>query len=457
MHPKRPVPAWIPYAQFLLSPLLIYFYTEYLATGKVFRDPWLMLLGYGLLLCGQLLLLFVFRKGRIAQCTLQLICFILALISHMKMDFRGTPLLPWDVFAAGTAIAVASHYSLRLSPQILVSLAMMLVAFYLAWKLPIEFSHSRKIVLLRVVGALLCCTLFFQFFQSRFILQDEDNQRASWSPAKVYDKYGFGVGLWVNARLMIMRPPLYYNLMGLREETVLASLPEEQETADIPSEIIIVIMNETFSDMASIFPFTPSRDPMPFVRSLMEESVSGTLHVSVLGGGTSTSEFEMLTGNTSRFLPMESTPYVQYLRADARNGYSIASHLKGQGFRTMAIHPGDPDEWSRDTAYPLMGIDSFFALPDMPDVDEDSAYLRGYYRDEGVYARILEQYAKKEPGEKLFVLAVTIQNHGNYYARETISEDPVYILDAPEEARGAEYLTLVSLSDMRPLPISWRK
>ncbi|MEI3556662.1 MAG: sulfatase-like hydrolase/transferase [Eubacteriales bacterium] len=62
------------------------------------------------------------------------------------------------------------------------------------------------------------------------------------------------------------------------------------------------------------------------------------------GAGTSTSEFEFLTGNSMNFLPSGSIPYQQYILGPTD---SLATLLKGYGYETRAFHPGEQTSWQR--------------------------------------------------------------------------------------------------------------
>ena len=45
-------------------------------------------------------------------------------------------------------------------------------------------------------------------------------------------------------------------------------------------------MNEAFSDLPELYGFSTEEDGMPFIHSLEENTVKGSLLVSVAGGGT---------------------------------------------------------------------------------------------------------------------------------------------------------------------------
>ena len=61
---------------------------------------------------------------------------------------------------------------------------------------------------------------------------------------------------------------------------------------------VVVIMNETFSDLNVVNKIKTNKEVMPFINSLSENTIKGHMLVSVFGGGTSNSEYEFLTGNS---------------------------------------------------------------------------------------------------------------------------------------------------------------
>ncbi|MFR4318131.1 MAG: hypothetical protein ACLT2Z_00815 [Eubacterium sp.] len=68
---------------------------------------------------------------------------------------------------------------------------------------------------------------------------------------------------------------------------------------------------------------------MPFFNSLKENTIRGQLWVSVFGGGTASTEFEALTGNSMAFVPNGITAYTTYINEPMQ---SMASLLKKQGY-----------------------------------------------------------------------------------------------------------------------------
>ena len=104
----------------------------------------------------------------------------------------------------------------------------------------------------------------------------------------------------------------------------------QQEMASLPN--IIVVMNESFSDLSVLGDFEVNKDYMTFLHRLFEgeeNTVTGMLNVSVCGGNTANTEFEFLTGNTMAFLPQGSIPYQQYINGRLP---SLAEHLSSLGY-----------------------------------------------------------------------------------------------------------------------------
>ena len=59
-------------------------------------------------------------------------------------------------------------------------------------------------------------------------------------------------------------------------------------------------MNESLADFSKIGKVNYNRDPLEFIHSMKDNTISGLDYVSVFGAGTSNSEFEAMTGNFSQ-------------------------------------------------------------------------------------------------------------------------------------------------------------
>ena len=126
--------------------------------------------------------------------------------------------------------------------------------------------------------------------------------------------------------------------MCIRDSTVTQLTAEYTGRTGEMQPNIIMIMNESFADLGTLGEFETNEDYMPYVRSLLdgaENTVSGSLMVSTLGGGTATTEFEVLSGSSMVFLPVGGAPYQMFVRMQTPG---LVSGLRAQGYQTTAMH-----------------------------------------------------------------------------------------------------------------------
>ena len=259
------------------------------------------------------------------------------------------------------------------------------------------------------------------------------------TPTTISFKNGTALAFVMELRYISVDKPAGYNADAAREELAAYAQPSE-EPEKKPN--IIVIMDEAFSDPAVLADFQTNEDYMPFMHSMMDgadNTVSGWLNVSVLGGNTANTEFEYLTGNTMAFLPTGSIPYQQYIKAETP---SMASHLASLGYKTVAMHPYKATGWDRDKVYPDLGFQEMHFLPDY----KNPLLVREYVSDKSDFEKIIETYEKKEPGEPLFVFNVTMQNHSSYTESFDNFQPDITVEGANSTALN-NYLSLMKLSD----------
>ena len=171
---------------------------------------------------------------------------------------------------------------------------------------------------------------------------------------------------------------------------------------------IIAVMNESFSDLSVLGPFSCTEEHLKFYHSLKDDPGMleyGWDHVSTRGGGTARTEFEFLTGHSMAFQP-GSIPWIQY---DFRNTPSMAADLKRQGYTAIAMHPELASNWSRDKVFRDLGFDAFLDIRDFP---EARPMVFGHTDDRSNYERLIQEFeAHPDP---LFLFNITMQNHGGY-------------------------------------------
>ena len=424
-------------AALLLVPPVTAFYLMQFILGAY---PWQMSLGVvvaNAICIGAVYYLLCALTGRwVISCVLlHIISGIWGAANYFVSVYRGTPVLPWDLTALGTASAVSSSYDFTPTWQMALSIAGVVVVCVLLWR---KAGSGRLPLVSRlacVVGCLLCLIPILQPTRLGWFGVKTD----VWDQTGAYRTSGSLAAFLRNTEFMEVEEP---------EDTSverLGQIMEQAEQTDIPLQTsvdhpnIIAIMNESWADFEDYGNLTLSASVTNYIRSL-DNAVYGHAYTSVFGAGTSASEFEFLTGNSMAFLPSGSIPYQQYVLGPTA---SLASILKAEGYSTLAFHPGERASWQRDRAYPRLGFDSYKCGDDM---DVPQTFEHGYVSDQSDFEQIIWELEHKEEGKPLFLFNVTIQNHGGY----TVPDYPaqVTVADAPGEYPMAEqYLTLAGKTD----------
>ena len=116
---KEKLRASMPLLGFLLCPVVTMILTE-LYTHDPFQDmkktPWIL----NIILYWLLAAFLVMATGRLrAALRIQTLFFMLAgLANYYVIAFRSSPILPWDIYSAGTAASVADNFSYTLPARV---------------------------------------------------------------------------------------------------------------------------------------------------------------------------------------------------------------------------------------------------------------------------------------------------------------------------------------------------
>lgn len=371
-----------------------------------------------------------------------LISYIFNVSIFVVNSFRGTPLIPIDFLAVGTAVHVVSNYTFQIKYPIIVVTVIAAFIITLIAKFSFKLTFKRKNIILPLVGTSLALTfiLCMSFVDYSDIDMDFfDQYHANNTHGSIYSFY-------INVRKMILHKP-----EGYKEDTAENLLKSAQgtettvSTENMPN--VIAIMNESFSDLSVVGDLETEEDYMPFIRSLNKNTVKGQLLVSPFGGNTCNTEFEFLTGLSMGLLPTGSTPYLQYVTKTYP--LSLPAHFSDLGYKTVAVHPYYGRCWNRQKVYGLFGFDDFINMDNMNNyVDENEwEYIRHYLSDNTSYKAVINQLEEKSDDEKVFIFNVTMQNHGGYNYEETPFEGLKITNLNGEYPEAEQYLSLIRESD----------
>lgn len=425
-----------------LAPPAAFFYLLECYTHNPFAEvrPWAQFFNIVLFELTAGILFCVFGDLRRAYRIEAVTALVFGITNAYVVRFRTNPIVPWDIFSWRTAASVADNYDFVPDVRMVVVTAVFVLIFAalhfvkLKWG---DFVCPKR----WLVGVIPLVVLFA--FSN--VLQQESFQNSHrlynklFTPVHMTNVDGIPVTFVMNLAYMSIDKPDGYS-EAEAQEILTGYEADDTGAEELPN--IIVVMNESFSDLGVLGGYETNQDEMPYLHSLQEgceNTVTGLLHVSVCGGNTANTEFEFLTGNTMAFLPQGSVPYQQYITGDCE---TLASHLRDLGYKTVATHPYNATGWERDTVYPQMGFDESIFV----DAYAGAPRIRNYVSDAACVEKIISLYEQKEPGVPLFVFNVTMQNHGGYqdgFANFT----PDIFVNGVDNFSVSQYLSLVKLSD----------
>lgn len=428
---------WLARLVFLLGPWAAFWMVEILNQNDVFSDlqAWQVLMN----LVWYYILFFVCRLllGRIRRAAALAIslCFVVGLVNHYVLRFRGRILFPADVASWKTAANVADAFDFSIDAYMQQAAVLWVAYLFLVWICQPQRKRERVPLAVGIVSWAFCIGYTFAFFFTG-MLPALDIYTQQW----VTQANGFLLNFTVALRYSSVDKPKDYS-----HEIVLKLMEEYPGVEGDPDRTepinIIVVMNESFSDLTIFDKLEVSQDPTPFLHSLSENTIKGWMYSPVTGGGTASVEFEYLTGFATIFQPPHTVAYQLY----AKEGMpSLASLFGVAGYESTAFHPYKSSGWNRPIVYDNMRFDHQLFQEDV-----GNAYLiRNYISDQSDYETIF-QITDAEEGDPNFIFNVTMQNHSSYAQGWNNLEKTVTVSDELRQAdySSEQYLSLALESD----------
>ncbi len=151
----------------------------------------------------------------------------------------------------------------------------------------------------------------------------------------------------------------------------------------------------------------------PFIDSIANMGMGGSLSLNWRGAYTMRSEFAVLTGISPE--TVESYGFDPYRLAAIVPMQSIARTMKMRGYKTIVWHPNDGRFFDRDLVMPNLGFDEFWDLEKLQAAYGERVSLAGrYVADSALLALAAEHLAQcKEP---TFLFVITMEAHGPWHA-----------------------------------------
>lgn len=403
-----------------------------------------LFLGWGITAVLYLLPVLAFNSVTAGMIAGNLIFLLWGIVNYFVQAFRGIPFQWIDFASLRTAASVSGNYEYTLTWQIVACIIVtgVVCGLYLHRKMYHTFGTLPGKLLSRAgaVAVLLC---FWGLIFKTDYLADQGIWLRDWQPWYTYRLFGMESGFFAFAKASFPTAPESYSA-----DTVRQIIKDSQENAsqdglrgELPiPENIIVIMNESFSDLRIYPGFHADVELMPYLDSMEENTQQGSLLVSVKGGTTANTEYEFLTGNSCVLSP-STVVYNSFIKQDQ---FSIVRALAAQGYTVKALHPYGKYGWNRDVVYPRMGFTEFLHRDNC---FEGAEKIRGFVSDRGDYQELIRQVESKAPGEKLFLFNITMQNHSSYKSQYLTSTVSLPDFNGTNKGQAEQYCTLLRISD----------
>lgn len=353
-------------------------------------------------------------------------------INYTVRSVRGSAITISDLSAIRTALSVSNNVNFEASKNFIFGtifvIAVILFVVILRRKFIEEISNWITRISKIMIGIIIILVLDNTNIYKMYSL---------WDINEAYRTLGSPITILRMAHDINIKPPKGYNKEEVEKILKKYENNDEQvEKDDKPN--IIVIANESFCDYYNLYN-EGNTDPIEHFTKLSksENVVSGVMYTSTFGGQTSNVEYEFLTQNSIRILPIGTYVFQQYIKEPVKD--SLVQNLKNQGYKTSAIHPWESYAYSRNKIYKLFGFDSIKFKDDIEGLEKN--FNNDFFSDKSTYKELMKEINEKKENEKLFEYVLTVQNHTGY-----LNTDPKQITYHDEFVKNV-YMQLIHDSD----------
>ncbi|MFC3932721.1 LTA synthase family protein [Streptococcus dentapri] len=352
-----------------------------------------------------------------------ILALIVSIANILKVGMRNEPLLVTD-FTWVTNLSLLINF---VKPRIVFSIVLGLLALGLFYFfLRKRVLQGEIIAKRRIRLALLSCILVLGFGIFTVFRNEEDSKVAEGIPiiSQVNNWVDIGYqGFYSNASyksLMyvwtkqvtksIMDRPSGYDkehvLKVAKKYDKIATKINKDRTENISDQTVIYILSESFANPERVPDVTLSRDVIPNIEQIKEESTSGLMHSDGYGGGTANMEFQTLTGLPYyNFNTSVSTLYTEVV-PDMSVFPSISNEFQAKN--RIAVHASSASNYSRKYIYDKLHFSKFIASSGTKDKIKDPEKVGLNISDKTTYENILDNI---DPSKNQFFSVMTMQNH----------------------------------------------
>lgn len=374
-----------------------------------------------------MLLTALIGRARVSFWILTPILFVLGLISGIKLKILGIPLLPWDFVLSSESKDMTPYIRNIMSWKIGFGLLLFfLISYAVMKKMPrVTMKLTWKERGITAVVAIIVLTVLY-FDKPIPIKRAFAIEGILWNQSDNVKMNGFTLSTFMNMEQLFVSKLADYSSEMVAGIMKMNAPSTKNVGASTAKPNIIVVLSESLWDVTQIPGVTFNKDPLPNLHALQKQYSSGTMLSPQFGGGTANVEFEVLTGNTMRFLPQGSVPYNQYI---SKQVDSIASITARQGYTSTAVSPFHSWYYKSSDVYRNFGFHNYISL------EYFAPNYEGPYIADNEVGKVIINATSRTSGPD-FVFANTMENHFHYFPGKFTENSFQITSNVPAETKG---------------------
>lgn len=377
------------------------------------KTPSLFWLNYIPIPLCMIILYFIFNNAVLSIIICTFIGILMSVINKYKILMRQDPFIPSDITLINELKAIFETFDEK---YIILAIIAFLI-FIILIIISVIFFGGKKTdgtvrftCILSSIAVFMC--IHFSIYASYTYYNSFDISGNYYFKVNHYVSKGFIYSFIHDIHTLNVDKPHGYN------KTFYTNIENKKispkKTSEIVTPHIIMVMGEAFSDISENenINFKGYSDPLKNFKSLSNEDNSISSHIIVpnFGGGTSDTEFDVLTGCSTRFVdnPLSSYSFIR------KSFDAMPSILDNIGYDSIAIHPGYSWFYNRINVYNYFGFDKTLFLEDSfdPVTQNKGMYINETATIDTIISEFENHIATSD--KPLFSFCVTIQNHGPY-------------------------------------------
>lgn len=348
---------------------------------------------------------------------------VISIVNAVKEGMRSEPLLVTDFVWLQQIDLITRFVDFKLTIYTILSLAFLILIYIFCKKkvLPGKIIKKKR-VRIGILSCLLALsvTIFIVFRNEKetkivkgipIVSKINNWYDINWMGFSTSARYKSLMYVWTKQLTKsIMDTPDNYSQEKINEiskkYTKLAKKINENRKETISNQTVIYVLSESFSDPSRVDGVTLSREVIPNIKKIKQNTTSGLMKSDGYGGGTANMEFQALTGLP--FYNFSSSVSVLYTEVVPEMSVFPSISNQFQSKNRFVLHPSGANNYGRKNIYTKLGFSDLVFTSDSKDDFSNKKFTGVSISDKTLYNNILQRL---DTSQSQFFSAITMQNH----------------------------------------------